>query len=186
MKKKLKLIAIIVLLCALIPVVIFSVKGIKKNNEKKREEERLAQLPYFTEFKLSMHEATYMTKGFYCYFEQSKEGYAWYQGIDKSKWPDYSFYTMKPTEKTEKAVVVLNYYLFDEIKEYDHEGRERAKEMGFTAENRLTVYWVMSHPKEAVDIMDSMSNEGDWFLTYGHIKSAYDEIQSIDSQSQAE
>ena len=39
MKKKLKLIAIIILLCSIALVVIFSVKGIKKNNDNKKEED---------------------------------------------------------------------------------------------------------------------------------------------------
>ena len=187
MKQKIKLIGIILLICTLIPVCIISIKGIKKNNEKKKEEERLSQEPYFTEFNLSMHETAYMTNNFYVDFQprETNDNY-WFYDVDMSKWPDYSFYTMTATEKTEKLLVVLNYYLFDEIKEYDNEGRGQATNYGLNSENKLTVDWVMSHPKEAVDIMDSMANQGKWFSTYGHIKSAYDEIQLMDSQSQAE
>ena len=182
MKKKIKLIGIIAVVLA---ISIFGfIKG-KKYYDNKKEEERLAQKPYFTEFKLSTKEASYMVHRFYCEFQP--EFYGYWSDLDKSKWPDYSYYTMTATEKTEKVVTVLNYDLFEEQAYYNKEGIKMAKEMGFTFDNRLTVDWVMSHPKEAVDIMDSMSRDGQIYTMYGdYVNKRYNRIMSGEIGSQAE
>lgn len=56
------------------------------------------------------------------------------------------------------------YWLFDDLSEYDRDGFEKAKEYGFTTDNRLTVDWGMKHPNEAADIMESMASDGADFI----------------------
>ncbi|MBU5472805.1 hypothetical protein [Roseburia sp. MSJ-14] len=54
--------------------------------------------------------------------------------------------------------------MFDDLSEYDRDGFEKAKEYGFTTDNRLTVDWGMKHPNEAADIMESMASDGADFI----------------------
>lgn len=49
------------------------------------------------------------------------------------------------------AVTVLNYYLFEYRLESDSAGWEKAEEYGFSSDNRITVEWVMEHPKETTE-----------------------------------
>ena len=181
MKQKIKLIGIIVVV---LTISIFGVIKGKKYYDNKKEEERLAKDPYFTEYKLSRLESLYMMEGFYCKFQPKFYGY--WSDLDKSKWPDYSYYTMTATEKTEKVVTVLNYNLFEEQVDFYKDGIKRAKEMGITSDNRLTVDWVMSHPKEAVDIMYSMPSQGIIYTQYDFVNGKYDLIISGEIGSQAE
>ena len=58
---------------------------------------------------------------------------------DKDKWPDYSNYTIEPTEDTEKVVTVLNYELANELYSTEQEAVELFKKYGFSKENPMTV-----------------------------------------------
>lgn len=142
------------------------------------EKERLAQEPYFTEYKLNTDEmaildAQYHVKVTPGVKKLSKED-------NKDTWPDFSFVTIEATEDTEVVVTVMNYWLFDCRYETNKEGWEKAEKYGITTENRLTVEWVMNHPREAIDIMKSMANRGHrfWYLWNG-IYSLYEEITGI-------
>lgn len=165
-------------------IVIILVAGIKPAYmyyEYKQEEKRLAQEPYYTEYKLSRYELRVMANKYYV-----DETPSWRDDEDEKDWPDYSYYTMEATEDTEMVVTVLNYWLFDEFTESDRDGLEKAEEYGFSTENRITVEWVMSYPKEAVEIMESMWNYGDHFDDYQWIKREYNKITGASIQESTE
>ena len=139
--------------------------------EYRQERERLSQEPYFTEYELTLYEYRVMARKYYV--EQTKD---YREDFDIECWPDYSHYTMEATKDTEMAVAVLNYWLFDAFDEKDAKGLEKALEYGFSSENRITVDWVLSHPREAVEIMHFMRYCGDWFNDYQRIEGVYNEI----------
>lgn len=154
----------------LIVLLVLSIKPLYAYYEQKQEENRLAQEPYFTEYKLSRDELGTMIRTYYVNEEPHR-----YTELDKELWPDYSFYTIEATKDTEMAVAVLNYCLFDNFMESDVEGLKRAKEYGFSPTNQITVDWVMTHPKDAVYIMYGMWEKGDIFDDYQSVKKIYDE-----------
>ena len=143
----------------LIIVLLAGVKGGLLYRDYRAEQERLAQKPYLTKDKLSESEMTILKRQFHVKVTPS-----WRKSWDKKDWPDYSYYTIEATEDTEIVVTVMNYWLFDNLLEYDREGYEKAKEYGFTTDNRLTVDWVMEHPTEAAEIMEAMQSDGDLFI----------------------
>lgn len=158
----------------LIVLLLACIKLICMYYDYKQEEKRLAQEPYFTEYKLSYSAYRTMANRYWVDIAP----YYWWEiwgNLDKEDWPDYSYYTMEATEDTEMVIAVLNYCLFDELMESDLAGREKAEEYGFSEENRITVDGVMSHPKEAVDIMDNMWDYGYVFSDYQDVKKIYDE-----------
>lgn len=141
----------------------------------KKERERLASEPYFTEYKISSSELNYMIHAYYVKTNPQLKS-SWYANLDKSKWPDYSDFTIEITEETKKAVAVLNDVLFDEKSEFDKEGIKRAEEFGFSSQNPITEEWVIKHPKEAVYIISGTSSEGEWFEKYSNIEGRYNDI----------
>lgn len=174
-KKKIIIGAIIVIILAA------SIKPVYMYYEYKQEERRLSQPAYFTEDMLSKAEYNTMATKYHV-----DETPYWWETLNKEDWPDYSYYTMEATEDTEMAVAVLNHYLFDEHLEGDEAGWEKAKEYGFTSDNRITVEWVMEHPKDAVEIMNSMWNNGDLFQYYRRVKAVYEEITGASIQESTE
>lgn len=157
MKKKriIKTIKIILLIIVLLA----GVKGILVYRNYRTEQERLAQKPYFTKDKLNEHVMNVLKQQFHVKVTPS-----WRKSWDKKDWPDYSYYTIEATEDTEIVVTVLNYWLFDSRYEVNQAGWEKAEEYGFTTDNRLTVDWVMEYPREATEIMESMSSDGEIFI----------------------
>ena len=139
-------------------VLLAGIKGILQYQENKAEEERLAQSPYFTKDKLNEAEMNILVGQYHM-----KTDPGWSEKLKKEDWPDYSYYTMEATEDTEIVVAVMNYWLFDDLSELDKDAWEKATEYGFTTDNRITVDWVMEHPREAVEIMDSMASYGEIF-----------------------
>ena len=167
---KIKRIVTIILLAI---VLLAGIKGILQYQENKAEEERLAQSPYFTKDKLNEAEMNILVGQ---YHMETVPG--WREKLNKEDWPDYSYYTIEGTEDTEIVVAVMNYWMFDYRDIYDRGGWKKAEEYGITAENRLTTEWVMEHPKEAVEIMTSMVNEGDIFRYMEDIYKFYDKIMT--------
>ena len=139
-------------------VLLAGIKGILQYQENKSEEERLAQSPYFTKDKLNEAEMNILVGQYHM-----KTDPGWSEKLKKEDWPDYSYYTIEATEDTEIVVAVMNYWLFDDLSELDKDAWEKATEYGFTTDNRITVDWVMDHPREAVEIMDSMASYGEIF-----------------------
>ena len=171
MKKKGIIISLIVIV-----ILIISIKPAYAYYQYRQEVKRFSQEPYFTEHKLSLREFVVMKKNFYV---DEKPTYVHFAELDMSDWPDYSYYTIEETETTYILVEVLNYYLFDELSEDDLAGREKAEEYGFSPENRITVEWVMSHPKEAVQIMYGMWENGEIYRYSHRVKYMYNEIMGV-------
>lgn len=169
MKKKKKAICILIIL-----FLVACIKPAHMYYEYKQEEKRLAQDSYYTEYKLTEYEYRVMARMYHV-----DENPSWRDHVDMEDWPDYSYYTMEVTEGTEMVVAVLNYWLFDNFSETDREGLEKAIEYGFSAENRITVEWVMSHPKEAVAIMHGTANNGDWFSSYQRVETVYNMLTGV-------
>jgi hypothetical protein len=165
MKRKVIIAIVIMLLLAA------SIKPACIYYEYKQEKNRLSQKPYFTEYKITQYELRVMVHNYYV-----DENPSWRDDLNEDDWPDYSYYTMEATEKTEVIVTVLNYYLFENCSELDKKGLEKAEEYGFSLENPITVEWVMEHPKEAVEIMYSTANTGYKFTSYRDMKNVYDKI----------
>ncbi len=172
MKKKKIIISIIAII-----LIIVCIKSAYMYYEYIQEEKRLAQKPYFTEYKLSMDELGTMVRTYYV-----DENPDIHDELNMEHWPDYTYYTIEATEDTEMVVAVLNYCLFDDLMESDRAGWEKAEEYGFSSENRMTVDWVMSHPKEAVEIMHAMWEHGDFFDDYQDVKKVYDEITGVSAE----
>ena len=141
----------------LIIILLAGVKGILVYCDYKAEEERMAQKPYFTKYKLTATEMGVLDAEYHVKVTPTIEN------MDKEDWPDYSYVTIEATEDTKIVVTVMNYWLFDDLSEVDKDAWEKATEYGFTTSNRITVDWVMEHPREAVEIMDSMASYGEIF-----------------------
>ena len=182
MKKKriIKTIKIILLIIVLLA----GVKGVLVYHDYRAEQERLAQKPYFTKDKLTEHVMNVLKQQFHVKVTPS-----WRKSWDKKDWPDYSYYTIEATEDTEIVVTVMNYKLFDDLSEYNRDGFEKAKEYGFTTDNRLTVDWVMEHPNEAAEIMESMASDGaDYINLFSYVYQKYETItgEVIDTEKKEE
>ena len=79
----------------------------------------------------------------------------------------------------------MNYKLFDEKSKWIKEAQEKAEKYGIDENNRLTVEWVMKHPKEAVEIMREMDivwEYGDWQW----VSSQYEKITGIPTENSEE
>lgn len=132
----------------------------------KVEKDRLAQPAYFTEYKLSGDEMTKLIRFFSV--KSSPELKVWYNEdiLKEEDWPDYTYFTIESTEDTKIVVEVMNYQLFDEKSKWNEEARKKVEGYGINENNRLTVEWVMKHPKEAIEIVielnDIVGNYGDW------------------------
>ncbi|MBC1524363.1 hypothetical protein HB825_12940 [Listeria booriae] len=85
------------------------------------------------------------------------------------------------TEDTKKAVTVLNYYLFDDLSEYDKNAFEKAKEYGFDKEKRLTLEWIMDHNKKTFDILYGLQDNGSIFSDKDAILRTYTRITEKDN-----
>ena len=142
----------------LIIVLLAGVKGILLYCDYRAEQERLAQKPYFTKYKLNEEEMNILNSQFHV-----KTTPDWWENWNEEDRPDYSYYTIEATEDTKIVVTVMNYWLFDDLSEVDKDAWEKATEYGFTTSNRITVDWVMEHPREAVEIMYSMASYGEIF-----------------------
>lgn len=140
--------------------------GVLKDYNNKVEKKRLSTPAYITEYKLSIAEMDVMLNGFYVDTTPDLDHASWIMNLNKSKWPDYSDVRMSAAELTEKVVEVLNYDLFEEKKSYNEDAIKKAKEYGFSKENKLTVEWVMKHPKEAVVIMDGLDLEYNLYIRH--------------------
>ena len=142
------------------------------------QKEKLEQEPFFTEFELSKYEMIFLRKRFFV--ESTPTRIDWFDDskLDMEDWPDYSYYKIKATDDTRIVVAVMNYWLFDERSEWNKEGWEKAEEYGFSTDNRLTVEWVMEHPKEAIEIQSAMAFNGEDFDDWDKVSRVYAKIQN--------
>ena len=107
-------------------------------------EQRKKQPAYFTEKKITAYEMGIMVD---YYHVQSTPNFPW--EMDEDKWPDYSYYTIEPTEDTEKVATVLSYELANELYSTEQEAIDLFKEYGFSKKNFMTAEWIMDNPKKA-------------------------------------
>ena len=151
MKKSIlkRVVCIVILVC----LVVGAIWGWKYYEDQQRKK----QDAYFTDKKITAYEMRIMVD---YYHVKSTPCFPW--DMDEEKWPDYSDYTIEPTQDTEKVVRVLNYSLANELDSYyDAKAIEQYKKYGFSKENPITVDWVMENPKKAVNIMKYTAN-GSW------------------------
>ncbi|WP_075718290.1 hypothetical protein [Roseburia sp. 499] len=140
-----------------------------------KEKERLSREPYFTEYELNDTEMDILNLEYHVKVTPEMRKLA--KEDNEDIWPDFRFVTIEPTEDTEVVVTVMNYLLFDCQEESNKSGRETANKYGISKENRLTVEWVMSHPREAVDIMNEMLEaRNDFMYLWNGIYSLYEKI----------
>ena len=85
---------------------------------------------------------------------------------------DFTNVTLQATEYTEKAAAVMNWLLFEEA------APENAAEYGLSKENSVTAEWIITHPKETIEIKNAMENYGDIFYYGDKIEEIYNEIRS--------
>ena len=161
----------IITIILLVIVLLAGIKGVLLYRDYKAEQERMAQKPYFTKYKLNEEEMNILNSQFHV-----KTTPDWWENWNEEDRPDYSYYTIEATEDTKVVVAVMNYWMFEYRDIYDRGGWEKAEEYGITEDNRLTTEWVMEHPREAVEIMTSMVNEGDIFRYLEDIYKVYDKI----------
>ena len=161
----------IITIILLVIVLLAGIKGVLLYRDYKAEQERMAQKPYFTKYKLNEAEMNILNSQFHV--ETTPD---WWENWNEEDRPDYSYYTIEATEDTKVVVAVMNYWMFEYRDIYDRGGWEKAEEYGITEDNRLTTEWVMEHPREAVEIMTSMVNEGDIFRYLEDIYKVYDKI----------
>lgn len=179
MKKKVMIIiSLLIMIMLLVVGVIYGIPAYQEYQIQKAEEERRNAQAYYTEYHLTWWQFRAMISRF---------------GVDvtptvplmhdprEEEWPDYSYYVMEPTEYTGKMVVVLSYNLFvDPQTKDDLEAAELAAEYGFSAENPITVEWVMEHPVEAVEIYKE-TRSLDYYATIGdEVEKKYNEIMGIE------
>ena len=161
----------IITIILLVIVLLAGIKGVLLYRDYKAEQERMAQKPYFTKYKLNEEEMNILNSQFHVEITPD-----WWENWNEEDRPDYSYYTIEATEDTKVVVAVMNYWMFEYRDIYDRGGWEKAEEYGITEDNRLTTEWVMEHPREAVEIMTSMVNEGDIFRYLEDIYKVYDKI----------
>lgn len=161
----------IITIILLVIVLLAGIKGVLLYRDYKAEQERMAQKPYFTKYKLNEEEMNILNSQFHV-----KTTPDWWENWNEEDRPNYSYYTIEATEDTKVVVAVMNYWMFEYRDIYDRGGWEKAEEYGITEDNRLTTEWVMEHPREAVEIMTSMVNEGDIFRYLEDIYKVYDKI----------
>lgn len=149
MKKRKCIKIILAILIILVQDVLLSI-GIVNYIEKEEEEERKSTIPYFTDKGLKYGEIRFMRE----YFRVEEDPCS--LDFVEEHWPDYSYYTIEPTENTEKVVSLVNYHLFINPDERDEKALGIAKEYGFSEDNWITVDWVMENPKDAVKICDEL------------------------------
>lgn len=105
--------------------------------------------PYYTKYHLTEYEMDILRM----YFAVSSEPF-YLTERDEKEGPDFSYVEIVPTEKTEKYIDLVNYYLFDSLYESDIKGKEYAEECGLSYGNRITMDWFVAHLEDAVQIID--------------------------------
>jgi hypothetical protein len=164
MMKRRKLVLGILIVILFVSGVFFATRGMEIVDEKKKEE------PFFTEAHLDETEFGIMIHRFYCIPSPKYDAHT----IDRSTGPDFSFYTLSPTDDTKKAVALMNTMIYKSDESLTEKARTVAKKNGITKETPLKVEWVMKHPKETVEIMRALTGEGDFLDSKSALERGYD------------
>ncbi len=185
-KKKilaLMLLAVVLVITGL--AVSYGIPLYKEYREKKAEEKRRSQEPYFTEFHLTWEQMYAM---WYYYGIGTTPQMYFIADPEDEEWPDYSYFIMKPTSRAERVVVVLTYRMFVNPK-YEEEERASilASGYGLSAEKPMTVDWVLEHPVEAVEIMQEANYIRDGYHRIDSmVDDVYDEIMGTQEEREIE
>jgi hypothetical protein len=75
--------------------------------------------------------------------------------------PDYSSITFTATENTAEIIEIMNFLLFTQQENESQNGIDKAKELGLANENPVTFEWIISHPKETLEIKNGLKNYGE-------------------------
>ena len=140
-------------------------------------EQRKKQSAYFTEDRLTANEMWIMVN---LYHVKSTPVYPW--EMDEDKWPDYSYYTIEPTEDTEKVVTVLSYELANELYSTEQEAIELFTRVWIfqrKSYDRQTGLWII--PKKAVKIMRLISDSR-WYIN--EEKSVYPAYEKLTGETE--
>lgn len=146
------------------------------------DQQRKKQDAYFTKNKLSASEMNVMV---FFYHVKSNPEWMW-DDPDKEKWPDYSNYTIEPTEDTEKVAVVLSYELANELYSTEQEAVELFKKYGFSKENPITAEWIMDNPQKAVKIMRLIRDNRRYINEENSVYPAYEKITGETNENGSE
>ncbi|BDH63984.1 hypothetical protein [Enterococcus faecalis] len=168
MKRKTKNFCIIVVVCAVVVVLGYSLYS---HHEKREQEAKENEIPVFTKDHPNNLQIRYMVNKLYMISDPSL------RKISLLESESHKNMTLKVTENTNKAIVVLNYYRFDDLDEFDKEGYKKAVEYGFSKNNRITVDWVMNHKKRTFTIMYNMFDHGHVFEDKELILKRYDQVK---------
>ncbi len=113
-----------------------------------QEKQRLAQEPYFTEYKLTKDELEILALDWWVEVTPH-----WMIVPNEEDWPDFSYYTIEATEETEMVVAIMNYDLFLSDNANVEILEELEEQYNINAQNPITVDWVMTHPQKAVEYL---------------------------------
>ena len=91
---------------------------------------------------------------------------------------DFTDMTLEASEYTHQVAAVMNEILFEEAYWRDIKAIMTAKECGLSKENPLTAEWILTHPREAMEIKNGMENYGEIIYDQEKILEKYEEIQS--------
>ncbi len=144
-----------------------------------QEQKRLSEKPFFTEFKLSEKELEYFAS--YYWIEVTPQ---LQNGLNQEDWPDFSYYTMQPTKETEMATVVLNYWLFDMEWECGVKEKKIIEEYGFSIDTPIEVNWIMTHPREALEIVSGVSISYQ-LKQHSYLENRYQEIVKLKEKEES-
>lgn len=86
---------------------------------------------------------------------------------EEEDWTDYSDTTVLVRLQAETIAKLMNSWLFEDHDERDRKAVELAEQYGFSAENPITVDWVVGYPEDAVEIM-RLTQEGKDLLRSWH------------------
>ncbi len=173
MEKKARLKRVIVALCICL-LVVGCVVVVQKYTKYRTEQKRLAQEPYYTEYKLTGEEMEYMCGYLWC--ESSPN---WLEELPTEDHPDYTYVKLTPTETTEMVVTIMNDSAFC-ANEYEEELYLELEQNGVTEDSPFTVEWIMTHPKLAVKCVKKEKYVEDYTLLvhyYGLVTA--DESESV-------
>lgn len=124
-----------------------------------KEKQRLETEAYYTKNELPFLVIYTLDKGYKMWARPDLDDL----NENNANWPDFKYCTLEPSDSTEKAIQFMNYDLFYNLSEYDKEAYDIATSYGLSAENLMTIEWVLEHPYEAVEIYNARTYP-DWYI----------------------
>ena len=161
--------------------IVFGLPVYREYRERKAEEERRSQEPYYTEFHLT-REQMYAMWNYYGIGTTPKYYFSTHSYDEE--WPDYSYFEMVPSERAEKMAVVLTYRMFVAPEtENEEKAGKLASENGLSAGNPMTAEWIMEHPAEAFEILRIANSPYNFYdRICSMVDDVYDEIMGTQGE----